>query len=84
MQPGEPLPPKQAPDPPRVLLLVTEAHRHGKAIGGRNGAGDLLESCGIGANEPDIATGDTSTAIVEELTQALGEHRAWDRLPAYL
>ncbi|MFF4392218.1 hypothetical protein ACFY0G_36505 [Streptomyces sp. NPDC001552] len=73
----------QAPDP-RVLLLLTEAYRHGKAIGGWNGAGDLLATCGVGANEPGIATGDTSTAIVAELTHTLGEHRAWDRFPANL
>ncbi len=75
--------PPEAPDP-RVLLLLTEAYRHGKAIGGWNGTEHLLETCGIAANEPGIATGETSTAIVEELTQALGEHRAWDRFPANL
>ncbi|MCX4539083.1 hypothetical protein [Streptomyces sp. NBC_01565] len=67
--------PAEAPDP-RVLLLVTEAYRHGKAIGGWHGAEHLLETCGIAANDPGIATSETSTAIMDELTQALGEHRA--------
>ncbi|MFF2403848.1 catalase [Streptomyces goshikiensis] len=75
--------PPQAVDP-RVLLLLTEAYRHGKAIGGWNGAERLLASAGITADEPGIAVGETSTAMVEELTQALGEHRAWDRFPANL
>lgn len=75
--------PPQAADP-RVLLLLTEAYRHGKAIGGWNGAERLLESAGITADDPGIATGETSTATVEELTRALGEHRAWDRFPADL
>ncbi|MFD9420524.1 hypothetical protein ACFWC9_38365 [Streptomyces goshikiensis] len=64
--------------------LLTEAYRHGKAIGGWNGAERLLASAGITADEPGIAVGETSTAMVEELTQALGEHRAWDRFPANL
>ncbi|KOU80136.1 MULTISPECIES: catalase, partial [unclassified Streptomyces] len=75
--------PPQAPDP-RVLLLLTEAYRHGKAVGGWDGAERLLESAGITADEPGIATGESSTAIVAELTRALGEHRAWDRFPANL
>ncbi|WUF74147.1 hypothetical protein OG749_40890 [Streptomyces nojiriensis] len=33
--------------PRRVLLLVTESYRHGKAIGGWSGAEGLLETAGI-------------------------------------
>ncbi|WP_030722022.1 catalase [Streptomyces sp. NRRL F-2580] len=75
--------PPQAPDP-RVLLLVTEAHRHGKAIGGWNGAERLLESAGITAHEPGIAVADSGSAVVAALASALAEHRAWDRFPAAL
>ncbi|KJY27597.1 catalase, partial [Streptomyces sp. NRRL S-444] len=75
--------PPEAPDP-RVLLLLTEAYRHGKAIGGWNGAERLLETAGITAAEPGIAVADTATGVLAALTTALGEHRAWDRFPAAL
>ncbi|WP_030960355.1 catalase [Streptomyces sp. NRRL S-378] len=75
--------PPDAPDP-RVLLLVTEAYRHGKAIGGWNGADRLLTSAGITANEPGIALADTGTAALDAVREALGEHRSWDRFPSAL
>ncbi|MGW6853195.1 catalase [Streptomyces virginiae] len=75
--------PPDAPDP-RVLLLLTEAYRHGKAIGGWNGAEHLLETCGITADEPGIAVADSGGAAVDALATALGGHRAWDRFPATL
>ncbi|MFD5524781.1 MULTISPECIES: catalase [Streptomyces] len=75
--------PPEAPDP-RVLLLVAEAYRHGKVIGGWNGAERLLMSVGITADEPGIAVAGSGTAALEALTAALGEHRAWDRFPTAL
>ncbi|MEU9148601.1 catalase [Streptomyces sp. NPDC048349] len=75
--------PPHAPDP-RVLLLVTEAYRHGKAIGGWNGAERLLEAAGITAAEPGVAVADSGASVLDALTTALGEHRAWDRFPAAL
>ncbi|MFD7027892.1 catalase [Streptomyces sp. NPDC059917] len=72
--------PPQAADP-RVLLLLTEAYRHGKAVGGWNGARQLLETAGIGAAEPGIALGEDATAAVGAVVAALAGHRAWDRFP---
>ncbi|WP_225799990.1 catalase [Streptomyces sp. NK15101] len=69
------------PDP-RVLLLLTEAYRHGKAIGGWNGSSRILEAAGIHENEPGIAFADTAAAALKQLTRALTGHRAWDRFPA--
>ncbi|MFG2972251.1 alcohol dehydrogenase catalytic domain-containing protein [Streptomyces sp. NPDC048331] len=66
---------------PRVLLLVTEAYRHGKAIGGWNGADRFLETVGITADDPGIALDEDGTAVVRTVTAALAEHRAWDRFP---
>ncbi|MGW6982573.1 hypothetical protein ACWGE1_24585 [Streptomyces sp. NPDC054932] len=42
---------------------MTEAYRHGKAIGGWNGAEGLLERAGITADEPGVAVAvaDSST-----------------------
>ncbi|MFD8148418.1 catalase [Streptomyces sp. NPDC059708] len=75
--------PPQAPDP-RVLLLLTEAYRHGKAIGGWNDARQLLETAGIGVDEPGIALGENGAAVMGTVVAALAEHRAWDRFPPAL
>ncbi|WP_328314737.1 catalase [Streptomyces sp. NBC_00442] len=66
---------------PRVLLLLTEAYRHGKALGGWSDARGLFESAGIGADEPGIVLSDNGAAAVEKVRNALAEHRAWDRFP---
>ncbi|WP_328971764.1 catalase [Streptomyces sp. NBC_00239] len=75
-----------APEPdspdPRVLMLVTEAYRHGKAIGGWNDSSRVLEAAGIRAEGPGLAFDDTAAGALEHLTHALAEHRAWDRFPA--
>ncbi|GAA0593088.1 catalase [Streptomyces crystallinus] len=73
----------RGPDP-RVLLLLTEAYRHGKALGGWNDARELFDAAGIGADEPGVAVSDSASAAVEKVTAALAEHRAWDRFPAAL
>ncbi|GAA0270406.1 hypothetical protein GCM10010302_04970 [Streptomyces polychromogenes] len=70
----------QAADP-GVLLIVTEAYRHGKAIGGWNGADQLLETAGITPGDPGIALEEDATAVVGAVAAALAEHRARDRFP---
>ncbi|MFF4428059.1 catalase [Streptomyces sp. NPDC001513] len=75
--------PGSRPDP-RVLMLLTEAYRHGKAVGGWNDAAQLFELAGIGTNEPGVAYRDTAAAALEGLVRGLAEHRAWDRFPTTL
>ncbi|MFD9304007.1 catalase [Streptomyces sp. NPDC060048] len=75
---GGPAP--QGPDP-RVVLLLTEAYRHGKALGGWNGADRLLEAAGVDADGPGIVLGEDGASVVVALVTALSEHRAWDRFP---
>ncbi|MFF7076550.1 catalase [Streptomyces lavendulae] len=74
-----------APEPgspdPRVLMLVSEAYRHGKAIGGWNGSSRILEGAGIQADGPGLAFNETAATALEHLTHALAQHRAWDRFP---
>ncbi|MFE9559975.1 catalase [Streptomyces sp. NPDC006487] len=74
-----------APEPgspdPRVLLLLAEAYRHGKAIGGWNDFSRILEAVGIQDDEPGIAFTATAGAALKAITQALAEHRAWSRFP---
>ena len=64
---------------PRLLLMVTEAYRHGKAIGAwRDGAG-VLEAAGLLAGSPGVVIGQSSSAALDEVTALLAGHRVWDR-----
>ncbi|WP_405633487.1 catalase [Streptomyces sp. NBC_01174] len=64
---------------PRLLLMVTEAYRHGKAIGAwRDGAG-VLEAAGLPAGSPGVVIGQSSSAALDEVTALLAGHRVWDR-----
>ncbi|MFJ5073683.1 catalase [Streptomyces sp. NPDC088553] len=74
-----------APEPgspdPRVLLLLAEAYRHGKAIGGWNDSSRILEAAGIREDGPGLAFRATAAAALKDITRALAEHRAWARFP---
>ncbi|MFD3548217.1 catalase, partial [Streptomyces sp. NPDC058655] len=73
--------PPQAPDP-RVLLLLTEAYRHGKAIGGWNETGQLLESAGIAPDDPGITLADSGAPPVAAHAGPPGQDRGWVGSPA--
>ncbi len=64
---------------PRVLLMLTEAFRHGKAIGGWAGAPHALQAAGIPVDAPGVVTAATGSSALEQLTRLLPEHRVWDR-----
>ncbi|MGV2917498.1 catalase [Streptomyces alfalfae] len=63
---------------PRVLLLVSEAFRHGKAIGAWGNGPAVLEAAGLPAGAAGVATGEPA-AVLRTVSQALGAHRAWER-----
>ncbi|MER7800249.1 catalase [Streptomyces parvulus] len=67
---------------PRVLALLTEAYRHGKALAGWNGAEALFDAVGIGSGEPGIVVADGTQQLHTELLELLAGHRVWDRFPA--
>ncbi|GGK10225.1 catalase [Pilimelia anulata] len=70
--------PVAAPVDPRVLLLVEECWRHGKAIVA-DGAGDaVLEAAGV-AGTPGVETADSPAAAAAAAVELLGAHRAWER-----
>jgi catalase len=69
---------------PRVLLLVSEAFRHGKAIGGWAGAESILAAAGVPAESPGIVTGEDGAGVLEGVSELLGRHRVWERFPAAL
>ncbi|MEU9183798.1 catalase [Streptomyces sp. NPDC048484] len=64
---------------PRVSLMLTEAFRHGKAIGGWAGADAVLAAAGVPAGAAGVVTADSGSGALEQITRFLGEHRVWDR-----
>ncbi|MEV5595334.1 catalase [Streptomyces sp. NPDC052496] len=64
---------------PRVALLLAEAFRHGKAIGGWAGADAVLATAGVPTDAPGVVVGDSGPATLEQVTQLLGSHRVWER-----
>ncbi|MFI2644151.1 catalase [Streptomyces sp. NPDC018610] len=73
---------QQAAHDPRVALLLSEAFRHGKAIGAWKGAEAVLEAAGVPADAPGVVVGDAGTGILEQVVRLLGAHRVWERFPA--
>ncbi|KUF16623.1 catalase [Streptomyces silvensis] len=66
---------------PRALLLLSEAFRHGKAIGGWAGAETTLAAAGITTDAPGVISGTTGARVLGELTDLMGAHRVWERFP---
>ncbi|WP_277440707.1 catalase [Streptomyces sp. SPB162] len=64
---------------PRVLLMLTEAYRHGKALGTWGDGVDALEAAGIAPDAPGVVTAADAGAALEAVTELLARHRAWDR-----
>ncbi|SBT37418.1 catalase [Micromonospora auratinigra] len=66
---------------PRVLLLVEEAWRHAKAIGGWGPGVAVLERTGV-AGTPGVVTGDSGSEVLDAVQRLMAAHRVWDRFPA--
>ncbi|MEU1494209.1 catalase [Streptomyces sp. NPDC005776] len=66
---------------PRVLLLVNEAYRHGKAIGAWNDGEQVVTAAGCAVSTPGVVAGGDATQVLEEITTLLGSHRVWERFP---
>ncbi|MEQ4524129.1 catalase [Nocardioides kribbensis] len=74
---------------PRVAMLVQEAFRHGKAIGGWGRGTQTLAALGLvgvsGVVTGDEGGGDDEAAsAVDAVVELLASHRVWDRFPARL
>jgi catalase len=67
---------------PRVALLVSEAYRHGKALGGWGDALSVLEASGLPAAPEGVYLGDDAADVVAHVIELLGSHRVWERFPA--
>ncbi|WP_333771676.1 catalase [Streptomyces sp. IBSBF 2435] len=64
---------------PRVLLLLTEAYRHGKALGAWADGTEALTAAGIAADAPGVVTAGGAASVLEHVSELLTRHRAWDR-----
>ncbi|AEV84034.1 catalase [Actinoplanes sp. SE50] len=73
--------PRTAAVDPRVNMLVDEAWRHAKAIGGWGTGADLLRRTGL-ADTPGVVVGDSATEVLTALQQLMANHRVWERFPA--
>jgi catalase len=61
-------------------LLLQEAYHHCKALGAWGDGAAILENAGIPLDGPGILVEETPTkAFTDELVEALGLHRAWER-----
>ncbi|WP_030453565.1 catalase [Herbidospora cretacea] len=72
------------PVDPRVSLMLNEAYRHGKPLGGWDGAADAFASAGIPPGAPGVVVGEAGPEVLGEVVTLLGGHRVWSRFPASL
>ncbi|NJP51874.1 catalase [Streptomyces sp. SBST2-5] len=64
---------------PRVALLLSEAFRHGKAIGAWAGGEAALAAAGVPADAPGVVVAGSGPAALEQLRALLAGHRVWER-----
>ncbi|MFI0720802.1 catalase [Streptomyces sp. NPDC021224] len=68
----------------RVLLLLTEAYRHGKAVAAYGDGQALLDAAGLTVSDPGVVTASGGAEALERLIPLLRAHRVWDRFPPVL
>ncbi|MFE9776502.1 catalase [Streptomyces sp. NPDC005931] len=64
---------------PRVTLLLSEAYRHGKAIGAWSGGEAALASAGVPVDAPGVVVADSGAGALERVSELMGSHRVWER-----
>ncbi len=64
---------------PRVVLLLQEAYRHGKPVGGWGDAQQAVAAAGIQSDAPGVTLGESPSDVTEAVLGQLAEHRVWDR-----
>ncbi|GAA1018000.1 catalase [Acrocarpospora pleiomorpha] len=67
---------------PRILLMLHEAYRHAKPLGGWGDAATAFDVAGIATDAPGIVIGSDPAAVLGEVAELLTRHRVWDRFPA--
>jgi catalase len=64
---------------PRVVLMVMEAYRHAKTIGGWGTASRALVQAGVPAQAPGVLVGEDGESVLRDTVRLLAGHRVWDR-----
>ncbi|WP_026533759.1 catalase [Arthrobacter sp. H14] len=67
---------------PRVTLMLSEAFRHAKAVGGWGQAETAFTAAGVDVNAPGVVLGSSGTEVLGEVAGLLARHRVWERFPA--
>jgi catalase len=65
----------------RVLLMLSEAFRHAKPLGGWANAEQAFTAAGIDTAAPGVLVADSGEAVLQEVVRLLGQHRIWERFP---
>ncbi|OUC99289.1 catalase [Streptosporangium minutum] len=66
---------------PRVALMVGEAYRHAKVLGGWGAAERAFVQAGVPASAAGVVLGDDGEAVLRDAVALLARHRVWDRFP---
>lgn len=80
---GDPATAERAGTDPRVLLMLSEAFRHGKALGGWAGAEDAFTAAGVPTDAPGVVIGNDGPGTLDQISQLLGRHRVWERFSTH-
>ena len=67
---------------PRVVLLLSEAFRHAKAIGAWGSGSAGVDAASIPDDAAGVVLGDSAGQVVPLIQELLAAHRAWERFPA--
>ncbi|APX01051.1 catalase [Arthrobacter sp. QXT-31] len=67
---------------PRVVLLLSEAFRHAKAIGAWGSGAAGVDAASIPDDAAGVVLGDSAGQVVPQIQELLAAHRAWERFPA--
>lgn len=66
--------------PPQVAILLAEAFRQGKAIGGWDDAATAIAASGLPAGAAGVVVDDSATTVLERVMELLAGHRVWERM----
>jgi catalase len=69
---------------PRVPLMLSEAFRHSKALGGFVGSEDVFAAAGIDTTAPGVIISASPAQLATRIAGLLATHRVWERFPALL
>lgn len=71
-----------SPPDPRIQLLLAEAYRHCKALGGWDGAGSVFQAAGCPEDGDGMLFVGSATDVLAGVTDLLAHHRVWSRATA--